>query len=173
MRCLPARALESLLVRCYDQPGHLLRDADIVMYRAKTLGKARYAVFDTTMHHRAEPCSWRPICGVPRGEFQPLPADCVTNNWQNYRFRGTGTLASPLVALFPSEFIPVAEETGMIILLVSGYLKHAGRCTHGTHDSHNTTLDDQRESFRKQLTQPDLIKQINQVLLHTGWTHTV
>jgi len=32
---------------------HILRDADIAMYRAKTLGKARYAVFDTTMHHRA------------------------------------------------------------------------------------------------------------------------
>jgi len=37
----------------YDQPEQLLRDADIAMYRAKTLGKARYEVFDTTMHHRA------------------------------------------------------------------------------------------------------------------------
>jgi len=36
----------------YDQPEQLLRDADIAMYRAKTR-KARYEVFDTTMHHRA------------------------------------------------------------------------------------------------------------------------
>lgn len=31
----------------------LLRDADIAMYQAKTQGKARYAVFDKTLHSRA------------------------------------------------------------------------------------------------------------------------
>lgn len=36
----------------YSLAEDLLRDADIAMYRAKALGKARYEVFDTTMHAR-------------------------------------------------------------------------------------------------------------------------
>ena len=34
----------------YDRAEDALRDADIAMYRAKALGRARYEVFDTTMH---------------------------------------------------------------------------------------------------------------------------
>lgn len=30
----------------YEQSAHILRDADVAMYRAKSLGKARYEVFD-------------------------------------------------------------------------------------------------------------------------------
>ncbi|MEG5057637.1 EAL domain-containing protein [Microcoleus sp. A2-C5] len=37
----------------YQLPGDILRDADIAMYRAKALGKARYEVFTSAMHTRA------------------------------------------------------------------------------------------------------------------------
>ena len=37
----------------YIQSSHLLRDADIAMYRAKNRGKARYEIFDTQMHREA------------------------------------------------------------------------------------------------------------------------
>src|SRR5262245_43734315 len=37
----------------FDSPDDLLRDADIAMYRAKSLGKARHEVFDKEMHSRA------------------------------------------------------------------------------------------------------------------------
>ncbi|WP_341740064.1 EAL domain-containing protein [Microcoleus sp. CAWBG640] len=37
----------------YQWPGDILRDADIAMYRAKSLGKARYEVFTSAMHTRA------------------------------------------------------------------------------------------------------------------------
>ena len=37
----------------YQWPGDILRDADIAMYRAKALGKARYEVFTSAMHIRA------------------------------------------------------------------------------------------------------------------------
>ncbi|MGL4501311.1 MAG: diguanylate cyclase domain-containing protein, partial [Planktothrix sp.] len=37
----------------YEQPEHLLRDADTAMYQAKSLGKARYQVFNREMHTRA------------------------------------------------------------------------------------------------------------------------
>ena len=37
----------------YDKPEDLLRDADMTMYRAKALGKARLEVFDPTLHNQA------------------------------------------------------------------------------------------------------------------------
>ncbi|MBV9387561.1 MAG: GGDEF domain-containing protein [Chroococcidiopsidaceae cyanobacterium CP_BM_ER_R8_30] len=40
----------ALSVMNYDQPEDLLRDADIAMYRAKTLGKACYQVFNHSRH---------------------------------------------------------------------------------------------------------------------------
>ncbi|HEY9866298.1 MAG TPA: diguanylate cyclase, partial [Candidatus Obscuribacterales bacterium] len=40
--------------RTYQEPEHILRDADIAMYQAKAKGKARYQVFDTQMHYHAQ-----------------------------------------------------------------------------------------------------------------------
>jgi GGDEF domain-containing protein len=34
----------------YHKPEDILRDADIAMYKAKSLGKARHVMFDDTMH---------------------------------------------------------------------------------------------------------------------------
>lgn len=42
----------TLSSRGYERPEDLLRDADIVMYRAKALGRSRHEVFDTAMHDR-------------------------------------------------------------------------------------------------------------------------
>ncbi|HEY9835572.1 MAG TPA: bifunctional diguanylate cyclase/phosphodiesterase, partial [Vampirovibrionales bacterium] len=42
----------ALSSRGYQRPEDLLRDADIVMYRAKALGRSRHEVFDTAMHDR-------------------------------------------------------------------------------------------------------------------------
>jgi diguanylate cyclase (GGDEF)-like protein len=104
----------------YDRPDDILRDADIAMYRAKENGKARYELFDHGMHARAvsrlqlesdlrqaieqkEFCVYyQPIISLQTGRLAGFEA---LVRWNHPR-RG-------LVA--PADFIPVAEETGLIV----------------------------------------------------------
>jgi diguanylate cyclase (GGDEF)-like protein/PAS domain S-box-containing protein len=103
----------------YEQPEDILRDADTAMYRAKSLGKARYEVFDadmrasvmarlqleTDLRHALERGEFRnfyqPIVALVSGEIAGFEA---LLRWQ-HPTRGL---------LGPIEFIPVAEETGLI-----------------------------------------------------------
>ena len=103
----------------YEQAEDILRDADTAMYRAKSLGKARYEVFDadmrasviarlqleTDLRHALEREEFRnfyqPIVDLASGEIVGFEA---LLRWQ-HPTRGL---------LGPEEFIPVAEETGLI-----------------------------------------------------------
>jgi EAL domain-containing protein (putative c-di-GMP-specific phosphodiesterase class I) len=103
----------------YEQPEDILRDADTAMYRAKSLGKARYEVFDadmrasvmarlqleTDLRHALERGEFRnfyqPIVALDSGEIAGFEA---LLRWE-HPTRGL---------LVPTEFIPVAEETGLI-----------------------------------------------------------
>lgn len=100
----------------------MLRDADIAMYFAKSKGKAQYQIFDQAMHkhaskklqietemrdalERREFClNYQPIIRLQTGELIGFEA---LIRWQHPE-RG-------LIA--PDEFIPIAEENGMIIKL--------------------------------------------------------
>jgi diguanylate cyclase (GGDEF)-like protein/PAS domain S-box-containing protein len=103
-----------------DRPDDLLRNADMAMYTAKHGGKDRYAIFDAAMQTRA----WKRLelesdlrRAVERGEFrvhyQPIVRLATGEvvevealvRWEHPE-RG-------LVA--PADFIPVAEETGLIL----------------------------------------------------------
>ena len=159
----------------YEQPEHLLRDADIALYRAKALGKARYEMFDTTMHHSAvvllelETDLRR---AIKREEFriyyQPI-VSLVTG--RIIGFEALVRWQHPARGLvFPIEFIPVAEETGMIVFIGQWVLYEACRQMHAWHAQFPTIspLMISVNLSGKQLIQPDLIEQIDQVLLHTG-----
>src|SRR5438067_10755523 len=61
--------------RAYAHPEELLRDADTAMYRAKDLGRARHAVFDSPMHTIAR-AQLQPDAHLTigsSGEYLPLP----------------------------------------------------------------------------------------------------
>jgi diguanylate cyclase (GGDEF)-like protein len=119
-----------------EAPEDLLRNADVAMYRAKRDGGDRYCVFEPTMHaavvdrleleadlRRAVErdelvLHFQPIVDLETGRLEGAEA---LLRW-NHPTRG-------LVA--PLDFVPLAEETGLIVSLdrwvISEACRHAAR----------------------------------------------
>ena len=165
-------ALSSL---SYSKPGDLLRDADTAMYRAKSGGRGRYEVFDRAMHLEAVEqlkietdlrraaernellLHYQPIISLENSElvgFESLV------RWQHPRHG----------LLQPADFIPLAEETGMIVPIGWWVLREA--CTQmkkwldAYPQQQDLTVSVNLSS--RQFTQPDLVEQIDSVLRETG-----
>jgi diguanylate cyclase (GGDEF)-like protein len=103
----------------YDQPEDYLRDADTAMYRAKALGKRRYEVFaanmrDSIIRRLAVENDLR--CALERHEFRNVYQPIVSlSSGKIAGFEALLRWQHPVRGVVePSEFIPVAEETGLI-----------------------------------------------------------
>lgn len=159
----------------YDCPQDLMRDADIAMYRAKALGKARSCLFNKTMHQiavdrlRLESDLRR---ALERQElrlyYQPIV--CL-NKGEIIGFEALARWEHPEKGLIPpDEFIPVAEETGLINQIGWWVLREACltlRIWQLTFPK-ETPLTMSVNLSGRQFAQPELIEKVDLILQETG-----
>ncbi|MBW4421917.1 MAG: EAL domain-containing protein [Myxacorys californica WJT36-NPBG1] len=156
----------------YEHAEDLLRDVDTAMYHAKASGRGRYAIFTQTMHEQAvsllqlETDLRRAIDGQELRVFYQPVLDLQTQQvrgfealvrWQHPR-RGI---------VMPAEFIPLAEETGLISLIDPWVLRQACNQTQAWQQQYGKPLTISVNLSRKQFAQPDLVQQIEQILHDT------
>ncbi len=156
----------------YEQAEDILRDADTAMYRAKSLGKARYEVFDADM--RASVMARLQLetdlrRALERGEFRNFYQPIVALvSGEIVGFEALSRWQHPTRGLVgPNEFIPVAEETGLIRELGWWNLREACRQISewraGSIAHRHLTISVNLSA--KQFLQPNLVEDIRKLLL--------
>jgi diguanylate cyclase (GGDEF)-like protein/PAS domain S-box-containing protein len=155
-----------------DDPEDLLRDADTAMYRAKERGKACYEVFDATMHSRAvarlklETDLRR---AIEREEFKVYYQPIVSVRSQEIvGFEALARWQHPTEGLVsPAQFIPLAEETGLIIPIDLWVMKEACQQTKKWQGKWSSLAINVNLSS-KHFSQPGLLASVEKVLEETG-----
>lgn len=159
----------------YERPEQALRDADIAMYEAKSRGNASYEIFDAQMHANILDRMQLETDlrgAVDRKEFilyyQPivdLNAQRVTGfealvRW-NHPKRGL---------IYPLEFIPLAEETGLIYNIGDWILHETCRELKRLqiHNPMEPPLTMSVNISVKQFAQQNLVSKLSGFLLETG-----
>jgi len=159
----------------YDNAEDLLRDADTAMYRAKTQGKKQHVVFNKGMHDRAMQLlqietdlrraidrgefylDYQPIVSLATGEIRSLEA------LVRWRHPERGVVS-------PAEFIPIAEETGLIVPLGLWVINEACRQmrewqTQGVPQARATVSVN---LSGRQFSQTDLLERVGAALRESG-----
>jgi PAS domain S-box-containing protein len=158
----------------HTQAEDLLRDADIAMYRAKRAGKARCEVSDTAMHDNAVKrlrLETDLRKALEQGEFRVYYQPIVS--LQTAKIIGFEALTRwqrPEGVLSPIEFIPVAEETGLIIPMNRQLLREAClqlRTWHSEFPS-SPPLSLSVNLTSKEFAHPDLVSETRKSLEETG-----
>jgi Amt family ammonium transporter len=155
-----------LNVKSYSNSEDLLRDADIAMYRAKESGKACFKVFNKKMHEQAlesvviENDLRNAIAeNKLRLHYQPI---VKTGSEEIEGFEALVRWIHPKHGvLSPGKFIPLAEETGLIIPLGKWVLAEAcQQIKRWNETSQNTKLTISVNVSSKQFIQQDFIEYI-------------
>jgi diguanylate cyclase (GGDEF)-like protein/PAS domain S-box-containing protein len=159
----------------YERAEDLLRDADTAMYRAKSGGRDRYVLFDGDMHDRylAQRQLEQDLReAVAREQFdvhyQPevrLDTGCVTGMEALVRWahpdRGI---------LLPAEFMPLAEQTGLIVEMGWWVLREACRQLKAWQEEYPDTAVRMTMSVNlsaKEFVHPALVTKLDEILADT------
>ena len=157
----------------YESAEDMMRDADTAMYQAKTTGKARFQIFDESMHKRA--------VGLLKLEHSLRRATEKNEFVLHYQpivaLEGEATAGFEALVRWnhpergivgPYEFIHLAEETGLIFRIGGWTLREAcqwltqGPAALPGHLTVNVNLSG------RQFSQGDLIEEVQKVLSETG-----
>ena len=158
-----------------DPPEHLLREADLAMYRAKEDGKARHRVFDPSMEYETTErlrlendlrralqrdefrVHYQPV--VHLGTSRTVGMEALVR-WQHPE-RGV---------ILPDDFVPLAEEIGLIIPLGRWVLREACRQAHRWQKRHpaEPPLSMGVNLSTRQLGDSDLVEDVEGLLRETG-----
>jgi len=159
----------------YTAPENMLRDADTAMYRAKSLGRGGCALFDQSMHlHAVDRLQkeYEMRQAIEREEFflcyQPILSltDGKLNGFEALiRWR---SLPRGIVA--PMDFIPLAEETGLIVPIGTWVLQEACRQLRRWQDRFGEAaeLSISVNLSALQFTQSNLVEIVRQALSDSG-----
>ncbi|WP_319422398.1 two-component system response regulator [Pleurocapsa sp. FMAR1] len=162
----------------YTNAAELLRDADIAMYRAKAKGKSRYEIFDMAMYQetlKLLELENHLRQAVKRNEFvlhyQPIIS---LNHSKLVGFEALIRWQHPTKGSIPPvEFIPLAEDTGLILEIGEWLLKEA--CQQLKQWQQKFAQIPQVASLKmnvniasQQLQQPEFIQKLDRILQETG-----
>ena len=158
----------------YTNPEELIRNADTAMYRAKARGKACFEIFDADMHSKA----------IERLQLENDLRRAIDREEFRVHYQPIVSLSTGRIVAFeslirwehpergmisPIEFIPVAEETGMIVAIGEFVLRTSCRQLRAW----QTSIPGQSELMVsvnlsvKEFSKPNLIAAIADILTET------
>ena len=157
----------------FERPEDLLRNADIAMYHAKGRGQGQNQIFNSAMHVRTVRLwtlqndlrhalerqelvlHYQPLISLETGRISGAE---VLIRWQ----RSTGELVSP------AEFIPLAEELGLIVDIGEWVLRAACKQNKLWQDAGFRPIRIAVNLSARQLRQKDFPNTVKRVLQETG-----
>ena len=164
----------ALLSTAHLRPEDLIRDAELAMYRAKRTGRSRCEVFDPEMHSAAMKrlkLETELRRGMEQGEllayYQPI-ISLRTGRIAGFEALSRWQRAEGMV--LPADFIPVAEETGLIVPMNQQLMLDACRQVaiwQASFDS-ASPLFMSMNITPKQFERPQLVDEIRGIIERTG-----
>jgi len=157
----------------YERPEEILRDADAAMYRAKSRGRDQYHVFESSI--RSNVIS---RLSLDRELRQAIDRGAFQVHYQPIVSLETGTIAGfeALVrwehpgrgVVLPSEFVPLAEETGLILPIGRFVLEESCRQTNLWNKKYDARFQISVNLSPRQFDQTDLPQHVEKTLFATG-----